>query len=189
MSERWTKGALERIGRRIQAAIGKGRKTTGNDSGNVQRLQIQFDDDEIRDNTPRLAEFGFASMPPDGSDLVVLFLAGDRSNGVVIASGHIASRPLNLLPGESKLYSQDGKYVYMTATGGIIVNANGQAVTVNDATTVTVNASNSVVLATPLVHATGNVQIDGTLTVDGNITGDSNLTITGATTTGSLNVL
>lgn len=140
--------------------VGRGRKTTGDDSGNVQMLQVQLGSSDVRDNTPRLAEFGFSSMPPDGSDLIVLFVGGDRSNGVIIASGHIASRPQNLAPGESKLYCQDGKYVHMTAAGGIVIEAKGQPVTVNNASTVTINASSDVT-----------VNVGGNLTA--NVTGDT----------------
>ena len=136
--------SIERATRRIIFSINRGLKRSGDDSGTMQKLQIQLGADEIRDNTPRLIEFGFASMPPDGSDLVVLFAGGNKSAGVVIASGHIPSRPRNLLPGESKLYSQDGKYIYMTAADGITIDAKGQPVTINNASTVTVNASGDV---------------------------------------------
>lgn len=142
---------------RLMLAIGRGRVTTNNDSGAVQKMQLRLGALETRDNLPRLAEFGLASNPPVGSDAVALFIGGDRSNGVVIATGHQQSRPIGLLPGETMLYSQDGKRIYITASGGIIVEANGQAVTVNNATTVIINASNKVRMVTPLLEVTGDI--------------------------------
>jgi phage baseplate assembly protein V len=136
-------GAIERIGRRVMTVIGRGRKTTGNDAGNVQMLQVRLGADEVRDNTPRLAEFGFASMPPDGADLIVLFVGGDRSNGVIIASGDITTRMKNLAPGESALYDSLGKHVYLKIDQ-IEIDAKNQPVNIINATTVTINGSGNV---------------------------------------------
>lgn len=155
--------AMERIYRRIQMMFGAGRATFVDDSGPVQEMQVTMTGLETPDNRVRLAEFGFTSNPPIGSDVLALHVSGDRSDGAVFATNHQQSRPRNLLPGESKLYSQDGKYVYMTADGGISVFANGQPVNVTGATTVTVNASaeislisqTKVAITAPLVSING----------------------------------
>ncbi len=164
MSEQSIRGALERIGRRVMTTIGRGRKTTGDDAGNVQTLQVKLGQNEIRDNTPRLAEFGFTSMPPDGADLVVLFIGGDRSNGVIIASGDIATRMKNLQPGESALYDSLGKHVYLKADQ-IEIDAKNQPVNIINATTVTIDASSDVT-----VNCGGNLlaNVTGSATVEAN---------------------
>lgn len=149
--------SIQRLYQRILHAIGRGRITTGSDAGSVQLQQVQLGPDEIKDNIPRLAEFGLTSMPPVGSDAVVVFIGGDRSNGAIIATGHQASRPKNLQAGETMLYSQDGKSIYMTVDGGIVVEAKGQVVTVNNATTVTINAATKVRMVTPLLEVTGDI--------------------------------
>lgn len=149
--------AIQRVYQRILHVIGRGRITTGNDAGSVQLQQVKLGPDEIIDNVPRLAEFGMTSMPPVGSDAVLVFIAGARSNGAIIATGHQASRPKNLQAGETMLYSQDGKSVYLTAAGGILVEAKGQAVTVNNATTVTINAATKVRMNTPLLEVSGDI--------------------------------
>lgn len=149
--------AIQRAYQRILHIIGRGRITTGDDSGAVQSQQVRLGLDEIKDSIPRLAEFGLTSMPPVGSDAVLVFIGGDRSNGAIIATGHQPSRPKNLAPGETMLYSQDGKSVYITAAGGIVVEAKGQAVTVNNATTVTINAATKVRMVTPLLEVTGDI--------------------------------
>ncbi|MCY0854348.1 hypothetical protein [Cupriavidus sp. D39] len=55
------------------------------------------------------------------------------------------------------IYSQDGKQVYLTASGGIFVKANGQPVEVDGATTVTINAATKVRMVTPLLECTGDI--------------------------------
>ena len=151
--------------RRILQLIGRGRVTSVSDAGPVQTMQAKFLNAEIHDNLARLAEFGFTSNPPDGSDIVVGFFGGDRTNGAVIATGHQPSRPTGLLAGESMLYSQDGKHIYMTSSGGIVVEAKNQMVTINDAstvvvnagTTITLNAPTSILANTPLLKVSGDI--------------------------------
>ncbi|KWK75791.1 phage baseplate assembly protein V [Burkholderia ubonensis] len=150
-------GILERVARRVLLSLARALVATVNDAGGVQMMQVKLNPLETRDNTPRPVEFGLTSNPPIGSDAFIVFLGGDRSNGVVLGTVHQPSRPKNLAPGETMLYSQDGKYVYMTASGGIVVEAKGQSVTVNDATTVTINASSAVVMNTPTLKVSGDI--------------------------------
>jgi phage gp45-like len=125
--------AISKLWRRVQTLIGRGRiSAPALDNGNVQMLQIVlgagYDGGEIRDNTPRLAEYGFTSSPalpdvgPDGKfkygcDAIALFVAGDRSNGVIIATGDQRYRLRNLSPGEVALYDDLGQTVKLSRTG------------------------------------------------------------------------
>lgn len=157
---------MESIFRRIQMMFGRGRVTYVDDSGPVQKVQVRLSGLETSDGRLRMMEFGFTSNPPDGTDVLALHISGDRSAGTVFATNHQKSRPTGLQPGESKLYSQDGKYVYMTASAGITIFANGQNVVINGAANVTVNctgvykvvAPGGVQFVTPLVSSTGDIQ-------------------------------
>ena len=157
-------GVMERLWRRVQLMSSWGRVTFSDDSHSAQLLQVKLNDSETRDDTPRIAEFGLTSRPPDGSDVLVVFLGGDRSKGVVVATAHQASRPKGLLTGETMLYDLWGKSVYLTKAGGIVVEAQGAPVTVNNATTVTIIAADSVELVTPLLHVTGDIVAGGNIT-------------------------
>ncbi|NMY09040.1 phage baseplate assembly protein [Pseudomonas veronii] len=154
-------GVLQRMMRRIQLATGWGRVTFSDDSKTVQLLQVKLNDSETRDGTPRIAEFGFTSRPPEGSDVLMVFLGGDRSKGVVVATAHQGSRPMNLQEGESMLYDLRGKSIYLTKSGGIIIEAGGTPVTVNNATTVTINAAEAVQMNTPFLRVSGDIEAGG----------------------------
>ncbi|HZX88384.1 MAG TPA: phage baseplate assembly protein V [Reyranella sp.] len=119
MSDQATRG-LEKIWRRLQMAIGRGRVTTGDDGGNVQMLQVQMPGEDVRDNTPRVAEYGFSSMPLPGCQAIVIFVAGERSNGVVIGTNDESNRPTGLAPGEVKVYTDLGQSLYFSRAGTVI---------------------------------------------------------------------
>jgi len=142
---------------RIRNLFGRGRITLVNDSGTIQVVQVKTTDSDVSDERIRMAEFGFTSYPPDGSEALLLHIAGNRYDGAVVATNHQPSRPTGLQSGESMLYSQDGKHVYLTADGGIVINANSQPVTVNGATTVTINAATKVRMVTPRLECTGDI--------------------------------
>ncbi|MET3132230.1 phage baseplate assembly protein V [Oxalobacteraceae bacterium GrIS 1.11] len=147
--------AIDRVYRRVLMLIGRGRVTTGDDSGNVQMLQVKLNEGHVRDGTPRLAEFGFTSMPPNGSDVMLLFIAGDRSNGVIVATGHQASRMKNLKAGEVAIYDDQGQSIHLTRAG-IVIHGAGLPVTIT--------GTSGITLDTPVVHMTGKLSVDGTVT-------------------------
>lgn len=113
--------SIEQLWHRVLHVIGRGRGTgVGDDSGNVQKQQVVFSGLETQSELKRLGEYGHASMPPDGFDCVAVFIGGDRGNGMIIATGHQASRLKDLLPGESALYDDLGQVVYLTRNGIVI---------------------------------------------------------------------
>ncbi|XTZ40077.1 phage baseplate assembly protein domain-containing protein [Salmonella enterica] len=139
---------------RVAGMLGIGRVTGQSDGGTVQEVQYQ---------TPlevaaacRIAEFGFSSALPVGSDVVLAFLGGDRSSPVIIGSSHQGYRHTGLNPGETVLYNQWGLHILMTEKG-ITVEASGQDVTVNNARNATVTATEQVMLITPKLLVTGDI--------------------------------
>ncbi|KFK94598.1 MULTISPECIES: phage baseplate assembly protein V [unclassified Serratia (in: enterobacteria)] len=146
---------IRQLGRRVSMMLGIGRITAHNDSGVVQEVQYQTSL-EVRDNTPRMAEFGFSSGLPVGTDVVLAFLGGDRSSAVIVASNNASFRHTGLSAGETVIYNQWGMYVKLTEEG-IVIEAQGKPVDVNNASIVTVKATESVRLETPSVFATGDI--------------------------------
>ncbi|UMS01532.1 baseplate assembly protein [Escherichia coli] len=140
---------------RLMSLFSVGRVTAGNDGGVVQTVQVQSPH-EIRSDTPVLQQFGFSSVLPEGTDVVVLSLGGNRSSAVVVASGHQAYRITGLSSGEVVVYNQWGQAVRLHESG-IVVEANNQPVAVNSATTLTVTATDEVMLNTPSLKVTGDI--------------------------------
>lgn len=126
------------------------------EGGPVQTLQLRHSALELQDAVTRLQDYGFASVPPVGTDVLTMFLGGDRGAGVAFAAGDKASRPRNLGPYDSCLYDQRGRRVQL-ADAGVIIDAAGDDVTIVNAGTVTINASVKVRIDTPLLEVTGDI--------------------------------
>lgn len=157
--------AVSALWRRLLLVIGRGRLTALDDSGAVQKVQVKLGADEIIDGVPRLAEYGFQSMPPAGSDAVLLFIAGERTNGVVVACGSQTYRMRGLADGEVAISDDKGQSVYLSAAG-IRIDGGGLPIAISNATKVTVDA--------PAVEMTGNLTVLGYVYAEtiGDIGGD-----------------
>lgn len=158
---------LPSLWQRLLFLVGRGRITLVDDSRNVQWVQVVLGPLETRDMR-RVAEFGLASNPPEDTDAVAIFIAGDRDNGVVIGTNNQALRPKNLQPGEVMIYDATGQSVYLSKTG-IVINGAGKPINVNNAPQININgaqklvvqASVDVELDTPVLKVTGDI-VDNT---------------------------
>ncbi len=153
--------AIERVWRRLLLAIGRGRITFVDDAAQVQRVQVQLGSDEVKDNTPRLAEYGFQSNPPPGSDCVVLFLAGERTNGVVVATGNQRWRLRALAEGEVAISDDKGQKVYLSVAG-IRIDGGGLPMQITN--------TPSVLIDSAAVHMTGALTVDGAINSGATVT-------------------
>lgn len=119
-----SEGILRQLGRRVAMMIGIGKITGYSDAGSIQQLQYQTPL-EVRGATPRMAEFGFSSGLPAGTDVVLAYLGGDRSSAVIVASNNQQYRQSGLKAGETVIYDQWGMFIKLTENG-MEVEANGQ---------------------------------------------------------------
>lgn len=142
--------AVGRLWRRILMMASRGRVALTDDSGPVQRLQVRLGQDEIRDGTPRLAEYGFTSNVPPETDVLSIFLTGERSRGIVVATNHQSSRLKSLAVGEVAIYDDQGQKVHITRAG-ITISGAGLPVTITDTPQITLDS--------PLVYATGDMKV------------------------------
>ncbi len=189
--------AIRRLWHRVQAIVARARLLLADDAGPVQLMQVRIIGDEVKSDVPRMADYGFVSMPPAGADVVLVFLSGERSSGIVIATNHQTFRMRNLADGEVAIHDNKGRFVHLstagihvqgnadpitvqttsditaTAGGNITLQASGkiklQAATVEiDATSLTMNASTATLTATTTI--TGTTAIDGDTSVTGALT-------------------
>lgn len=151
---------IQKLYTRLFDAIGRGRVTLTDDSGGTQSAQVVLGPLETRDAVPRLAEYGFTSNPPEDTDAVMICLGGDRSRGIIIATGHQTYRLKGLQTGEVALYDDLGQKVYLTRTG-IVIDGAGLPVKITNTPSITNDS--------PVTHCTGDLNVDGSIVAQGDI--------------------
>lgn len=171
-----TEDDIERLHRRSTLTVASGRVTLVDDTGQVQRLQARLSQRELLDKLPRVGEYGLQSNPPAGTDLVVVFLGGDRSNGVVVGTNSQTYRVRNLASGEVALSDDKGLSIYLSAEG-IKVDGGGKPVDVSNATSVTVTADDIVLNGRVTVN--GPTVLNGPITQTAGAGGDTTATLLG----------
>lgn len=139
--------ALRAFGRRVQMLLGRGVVRATESKSGRSLLQVALMRDELRSGVEHLQEYGFASRPPVGAEVVVLFAGGNRDHGVVIASGDRRTRPNLLAPSEVAIYHPSGSQVLLRSDGSVLVSSATQ-----------------VVLDTPSVRVQGDLVVTGEVT-------------------------
>jgi phage baseplate assembly protein V len=92
-------------------------------------------------------QYGFTSAPPDGTQCIVLPLGGKTSHGVIVATEHGSFRIKGLARGEAAIYNSRGDFVHLKADGTMEVSC----------ATLSVSASDQVILDSPQITCTGRV--------------------------------
>jgi phage gp45-like len=107
----------DRLRNRIRSMVAKLTITATDDSGPVHKVQARGFPMELIDNLEVLQIYGLASHAMPGSDATAMFTSGDRSNGVIIATGNQKYRLRGLISGEVALYDNAGNIVKLTGHG------------------------------------------------------------------------
>lgn len=146
--------AIRRLWHRVQALVGRGRLTLVDDSGVVQIVQSRVIGDEVKGEIPRFADYGFVSFPPQDTDSLVVFMAGERSMGIVIATNNQTFRMRGLATGEVAIHDDKGRFVYLSAAG-IHVQGKDDPITVDTTSNIVATAGGNVTAT-----AGGNITLD-----------------------------
>lgn len=134
---------LGRLFRRIQHMVRPARTSAAPDETDViQRLQVQFNEFEIRE-LPSMQTYGLASSPHPDCDVMVFAVSGDGSNSIVVGSNDQRYRPKGLSVGEVRIYNSAGTTIQIK--GG----------------EVTITAGSKVTVTTPEVVMTGKLTVAG----------------------------
>lgn len=134
---------------RVHMALGIGRVT--NEvifDQNTPTVQATFAGSEVRDQIPLMQQYGFASSPVPGADVVASFQSGDHNKGVVIATNDQRYRIKTLKSGEVAIYHKSGSAVILKDDGSIEINPKKDQQTI----------INSDVQVNGKVNATGNIE-------------------------------
>jgi phage gp45-like len=143
--------AASRLYRRVMMAVMPMKITATDDSGPIHRAQVKGFPNETIDAMPVLQIYGLASHAMPGSDAMAIFASGDRSNGVIIATGNQKYRLRSLKSGEVALYDDGGNIVKL-ANNGMIEITCPHTLTIN-ADKVIIKAKTSITLTSPIVQS------------------------------------
>ncbi|BCQ23164.1 phage baseplate assembly protein [Caballeronia sp. NK8] len=140
--------SLRRLSQRVMSALARATISLVDDSGRAQLLQVQSSAMQTIDKVPRFAEYGMTSNPPKNSEAIVLFVGGDRSNGVVVATGNAQYRVTGLASGEVCIHDNTGQKVYLSQAG-MVLDGGGKPVTIKN--------TPDVFADTPLLKCSGDI--------------------------------
>lgn len=112
------------------------------DSKGMQIVQVELRKDEVKDGVERVQNYGFTSHPVKDAEAVVLFVNGNRDNGLCIAVDDTRYRMKSLPEGGVAVYDHDGNYVKLTETNGIELEAPNQKVTIKASGDIEIGNSN-----------------------------------------------
>ena len=83
------------------------------DSTNMQLLQIEVLAGEVKSDVERVQNYGFSSVPKDGSEALVLFIGGNKDHAIVAAVDDSRVRKKNLKAGEVVMYDGNGSFILL----------------------------------------------------------------------------
>ncbi|WP_140918651.1 phage baseplate assembly protein V [Limnobaculum xujianqingii] len=109
--------AFNSLKRRMQLLVSRAVVNVINDSLKTQNLQISILDDDTADDVERFQNYGHTSVPPAGSEAIVLSVGGMREHLVAVVVDNKATRLGSLKPGDSALYHMDGHHFLLTEDG------------------------------------------------------------------------
>ena len=144
---------LTNIKSRVLLMVGRGVLKAVADDTAVQVCQAALLDGELKSGIERAQNYGLTSVPPVGSVATLLFVGGDRSNGIVISAESRKFRLKGLQAGEVALYTDEGDEIRLKRGHEIAVKTSKFVI---DAAEIDLN---------------GAVKVAQTLEVAGNITG------------------
>lgn len=145
--------------RRLRLIADRAVVTMVTDSLQRQGLQLKVLADETADDVERFQNYGHTSVPPAGSEAIVLGIGGARAGLVAIAVEDKSVRPKDLEAGDNCLYHLEGHRIILRKDGLLELEAK----------TVIINASEKLTMMSP------DTEIQGPLHVTGEITSDTDV--------------
>lgn len=148
------------------------------DSGDLQKMQIETIGHSVYDNIEKFGQFGFASNPPIGLDAIIVERNGKY---ICIAIGDRKYRIKNLESGDVAIYDMRGQIVKLNADGITVNDAFGNTVTTaNSGINLTDKNGNNIIMGGSGINLNGVI-----ITQDGTMTTPSTITAGGDITSGS----
>jgi len=105
---------FKQLKRKLQLLVSRAVVNIVTDSLKQQNMQINLLDGETADDVERFQNYGHTSVPPAGSEAIVLSVGGKRQHLVAVVVDSKSSRLKELKSGDSALYHLDGHYLLLT---------------------------------------------------------------------------
>lgn len=115
----------EMVTNRIRNMFARGeiKKVT---KGKTSKAKVEFLDGEVFDGIEMPHQFGSQSNPPVGSEVIALFLGGNRDHGSIIATFTKAhTQQPDLEEGETAYFDKTGSKIVLKADGSIRMTPSG----------------------------------------------------------------
>lgn len=128
---------LRPLSNRVSNMVRRAVVNSTDDTTKMQELQVTVLQDETR-GIERFQNYGFTSVPLNGSEALVVFVGGRSDHGLAVAVDDRAHRLTGLQAGEVAIYTDQGDSVVIKRGG-----------------TIEVTASTKVKLMTPAVELAG----------------------------------
>ncbi|MEH8118423.1 phage baseplate assembly protein V [Aeromonas allosaccharophila] len=154
---------LAPLQRRLRLIADRAIVTLVNDALQRQNLQLKVLADEGADDVERFQNYGHTSVPPEGSEAIVLGLGGARAGLVAIAVEHKGFRPKGLEAGDSCLYHLEGHNLTLGKDGLAALSAKS-VITTAEEQTLTISPENEILGA---LHVTLNITTDADVIING----------------------
>jgi phage baseplate assembly protein V len=142
--------------RRLRLIADRAVVTMVTDSLQRQGLQLKVLADETADDVERFQNYGHTSVPPAGSEAIVLGIGGARAGLVAIAVEDKSVRPKDLEAGDNCLYHLEGHRIILRKDGLLELEAK----------TVIINASEKLTMISPDTEIQGPLHVTGPISSD-----------------------
>lgn len=130
---------------------------------NIQKVQVSGLADETLQDVELMQQFGLTSVPPAGTQVVVLPMGGETTHSIVIATENGSFRVKNLKSGETAVYDE---------SGSTIILKQGRLIEI-DCDILKITATKKVEISSPVVET------DRVFTAKGQINGNGGMAVQG----------
>lgn len=150
---------------RVANIVGRATVDKADDAKDVQELQLELLEGEVRDEVERFGEYGFTSVPLEGAEAVVVFVGGRRDHGLAIGVEDRRYRIRNLKSGEVAVYNHTGARIVFKENGDVEVTPKaGQKLKIASDVEVTGTLTASVDVKAGAISLSSHAHAAGTLT-------------------------
>lgn len=132
----------------------------------IQQVQVSGLADETIQDLELMQHFGFTSVPPAGTQAVVIPLGGKTTHGIIVATENGSFRVKNLKNGEVAIYDSSGSTIILKNNRVIDVECDAYNVKCK---TYQVTASEGATINGDLTQAEGSFSTSGDVTASGDV--------------------